>query len=85
MISWSDDAWDDYMYWHDQDQKKIIKKINKLIKDIERHPFEGLGKTEPLQYKISGKWSRRINLEHRLIYSVDKGNLYIYSCKDRYE
>ncbi len=85
MISWSDDAWDDYMYWHDQDQKKIIKKINKLIKDIERHPFEGLGKPEPLQYKISGKWSRRINLERRLIYSVDKGNLYIYSCKDRYE
>lgn len=85
MISWSDDAWDDYMYWHDQDQKKIIKKVNKLIKDIERHPFEGLGKPEPLQYKISGKWSRRINLEHRLIYSVDKGNLYIYSCKDRYE
>ena len=85
MISWSDDAWDDYMYWHDQDQKKIFKKINKLIKDIERHPFEGLGKPEPLQYKISGKWSRRINLEHRLIYSVDKGNLYIYSCKDRYE
>lgn len=85
MISWSDDAWDDYMYWHDQDQKKIIKKINKLIKDIERHPFEGLGKPEPLQYKISGKWSRQINLEHRLIYSVDKGNLYIYSCKDRYE
>lgn len=85
MISWSDDAWDDYMYWHDQDQKKIIKKINKLIKDIERHSFEGLGKPEPLQYKISGKWSRRINLEHRLIYSVDKGNLYIYSCKDRYE
>lgn len=85
MISWSDDAWDDYMYWHDQDQKKIIKKINKLIKDIERHLFEGLGKPEPLQYKISGKWSRRINLEHRLIYSVDKGNLYIYSCKDRYE
>ena len=85
MISWSDDAWDDYMYWHDQDQKKIIKKINKLIKDIERHPFEGLGKPEPLQYKISGPWSRRLKLEHRLIYSVDKRNLYIYSCKDRYE
>lgn len=83
--SWSDDAWADYLYWQDQGQKKIVKKINKIIKDIDRHPFEGLGKPEPLQYNLSGKWSRRINQEDRIIYTVDENTIYIYSCKDHYK
>ena len=82
--SWSDDAWNDYMFWQNRGQKKVVKKINKLIKDIDRHPFDRLGKPEPLQYNLSGKWSRRINLEHRLIYMVDKDTIYIFSCKDHY-
>lgn len=65
---WSDDAWNDYMFWYNQGQKRMVKKINQLIKDIDRHPFEGQGKPEPLKYNLSGKWSRRINMEHRLLH-----------------
>lgn len=83
--NWSDDAWDDYLYWQNNGQKKIVKKINKLLKDIDRHPFDGIGKPEPLQFNLSGKWSRRINLEDRLIYRVVDDEIYIYSCKDHYE
>ncbi|MCD7118291.1 Txe/YoeB family addiction module toxin [Limosilactobacillus albertensis] len=72
------------MYWQNQGQKEIVKKINKIIKDIDRHPFEGLGKPEPSQYNLSGKWSRRLNQEDSIIYMVDKGTIYIYSCKDHY-
>lgn len=82
--AWSDDAWNDYMYWHNTGQKKIIKKINKLIKNIDRHPFEGEGKPEPLQFNLSGMWSRRINLEDRLVYRIEDDTIYIYSCKDHY-
>lgn len=82
--SWSDDAWNDYLYWQSQGQKKIVKRINKIIKDIDRHPFEGLGKPELLQYNLLGKWSRRINQEERIIYIADKDTIYIYSCKDHY-
>lgn len=83
--AWSDDAWDDYLYWQRQGQKKIVKKINKIIKDIDRHPFEGLGKPEPLQYNLSEKWSRRINQEDRIVYTVDDETIYIYSCRDHYK
>lgn len=82
--AWSDDAWDDYLYWHEQGNKGNIKKINKLIKDIDRSPFAGLGKPEPLKHDLSGKWSRRITDEHRLIYKVENETIFIYSAKDHY-
>ena len=82
--AWSDDAWDDYIYWYRQGDKAAIKKINRLIKEIDRSPFSGIGKPEPLKHDLSGKWSRRITDEHRLIYRVDQDTLYIYSCKDHY-
>ena len=77
---WSDIAWDEYLYWQMMD-KKTVKKINALIKDIERNGLsEGIGKPEPLKYRKA--WSRRIDLEHRLIYNQDEnGNLLIISCK----
>ncbi len=82
--TWSDEAWDGYMYWYDQGNNKMIKRINKLIKDIERHPFNGLGKPEPLKYELAGKWSRRITAEHRLVYVVQDNQLFIYSVIDHY-
>ena len=83
--AWSDDAWNDYIYWHEQGNKYNVKKINKLIKDIDRDPFTGIGKPEPLKYDLSGKWSRRITDEHRLIYSVINETIYLYSAKDHYK
>ena len=80
----SDDAWNDYMYWYNKGNKATIKKINRLIKEIDRTPFTGIGKPEPLKHDLSGKWSRRITDEHRLIYSVDETTIYFYSCKDHY-
>ncbi len=82
--AWSDDAWNDYLYWYEQGNKSNIKKINKLIKDIDRSPFNGLGKPEPLKHDLSGKWSRRITDEHRLIYRVENETIFIYSAKDNY-
>lgn len=82
--AWSDEAWEDYMYWHNQGDKATVKKINRLIKDIDRSPFEGIGKPEPLKFDLSGKWSRRINSEDRLIYRVENDTIFIYSAKDHY-
>ncbi|MEO1768927.1 Txe/YoeB family addiction module toxin [Candidatus Enterococcus ferrettii] len=82
--AWTDDAWKDYMYWYNQGDKATIKKINMLIKDIDRTPFEGIGKPEPLKFDLSGKWSRRINCEDRLIYRVEDDTIFIYSAKDHY-
>jgi toxin YoeB len=81
---WSDRAWDDYLYWQTAD-KKIAKKINELVKSIEREGVsEGLGKPEPLKQRKA--WSRRIDQEHRLIYNIDEnGYLWIISCKGHYE
>ncbi len=79
----SDDAWDDYLYWESQD-KKTLKRINGLIRDIERDPFSGLGKPEPLRFGLSGCWSRRIDAANRLIYSIEEGRINILSCKDHY-
>jgi toxin YoeB len=81
---WSDKSWDDYIYWQDQD-KKILKKINALLKDIERTPFAGLGKPEPLKENWSGWWSRRIDDANRIVYRVEKGNLEIAQCRKHYE
>ncbi|WP_125571193.1 Txe/YoeB family addiction module toxin [Lacticaseibacillus songhuajiangensis] len=82
--NWTDAAWADYMYWHDQNDKRIIKQINRLLRDIERHPFEGIGKPEPLRHELQGKWSRRITQEHRIIYEVAGDTLYIISCRNHY-
>jgi len=83
IISFQDDAWEDYLYWQQTD-KKILKRINTLIKDIMRHPFEGIGKPEPLKHDLSGYWSRRIDQEHRLVYKSDKNNIIVISCRYHY-
>jgi len=83
ILSFSDDAWDDYLYWQQQD-KKILKKINRLIKEIERNPFDGIGEPEPLKYNWSGYWSRRITIEHRLVYKVLDEQILIAQCRYHY-
>lgn len=84
MISWTDDAWDDYVYWQTQD-KKTLRRINALIKDCQRSPFEGIGKPEPLKYNLSGYWSRRIDDTNRLVYRFDDDGLIIISCRYHYD
>ena len=81
-LSWTDDGWNDYMYWQDQGNRKKIKRINRLIKDMKRHPFEGLGKPEGLKNSLSGFWSRRIDAKDRIIYLYTNKDIIIYSCKD---
>ncbi|WP_316788818.1 Txe/YoeB family addiction module toxin [Pedobacter frigoris] len=76
-------AWEDYLYWQQTD-KSILKKINTLIKEIERTPYEGQGKPEMLKHSLSGWWSRRINLEHRLVYRVDDQSIVILQCRYHY-
>ena len=66
-LLWSDEAWEDYLYWQQHDQK-VLQAVNGLIKDIRRDPFKGLGKPEPLKHNLAGWWSRRITREHRLVY-----------------
>jgi len=80
ILSFADDAWDDYLYWQKHD-KKILNKINRLIKEIAREPFEGIGDPEPLKYNWSGYWSRRITIEHRLVYKVMDDYLMIAQCR----
>ncbi len=82
-LIFSDESWDDYLYWQDTD-KKILKRINLLIKDIKRNPFSGIGKPEPLKYDLQGCWSRRIDNEHRLVYEIVKNELRIVSCRYHY-
>lgn len=77
-------AWDNYLYWQEMGKDKL-KKINELIKECMRHPFEGKGKPEPLRGNFSGLWSRRIDEEHRLIYRYDDGVLTIISCRYHYQ
>ena len=79
---WTDEAWDDYLYWQTQD-KKTLKRINALIKDIERNGFTGIGKPEPLKFQ-SG-WSRRIDDKNRLVYDIVDGKMWIVSCRGHYE
>lgn len=79
----SDISWEHYLYWQAND-KKVLKKINELIKDVDRNGNDGFGKPEPLKHEFRGLWSRRITDEHRLIYSLDNENIYIYSCRGHY-
>ena len=72
------------MFWQAED-KKILKKINALIKDIQSNPYSGIGKPEPLKYDLAGLWSRRIDHEHRLVYQVNENELLIYSCRYHYD
>ncbi|OGU15175.1 MAG: toxin YoeB [Ignavibacteria bacterium GWB2_35_12] len=83
-IVFSENAWEDYISWLSED-RKILKKINELIRDIQRHPFEGLGKPEPLKFDLAGFWSRRIDREHRLVYQATKNELLIYACRYHYD
>ncbi len=82
-ITFSKSAWDDYMFWVNSNQKKL-KKINALIEEINRTPFKGSGKPEPLKFKLAGFWSRKIDKEHRLVYSVKSNEIIIISCKGHY-
>jgi toxin YoeB len=83
LLSWTDDAWSDYLYWQTQD-KKTLKRINKLITDVQRSPFEGIGKPEPLKENLTGLWSRRIDDTNRLVYVVDDKAITVISCRYHY-
>lgn len=82
-LTWTDLAWESYLYWQTYD-KAMLKKINALIKDVQRTPFQGIGKPEPLKFDLAGKWSRRINGEHRLVYEVKDNELIIFQCQYHY-
>ena len=83
-IIFSKNAWEDYVSWQKND-KKILKRNNMLIKDMQRNPFHGIGNPEPLKYDLSGFWSRCINREHRLVYQVFDDEILIYSCRYHYD
>jgi toxin YoeB len=82
-ISFHQNAWEDYLYWQKTD-KKIFKRINELIKATIRDPYKGIGKPEALKFALKGKWSRRINQEHRLVYEIRSDTLYILMCRYHY-
>jgi toxin YoeB len=82
-LIWSTDAWEDYLFWQTQD-KKILERINTLIKAIQREPFKGIGDPEPLKYHWTGYWSRRITREHRLVYKIQTDELWIAQCRYHY-
>ena len=81
--AWQDDAWEDYLYWQTQD-KKTLKKINILLKDIDRNGYEGIGKPEPLVGDFSGYWSRRIDSKNRIVYKIEKNQIIIVQCGSHY-
>ncbi|QDG35189.1 Txe/YoeB family addiction module toxin [Alteromonas mediterranea] len=83
LLSWTDEAWNTYVYWQTQD-KKTLKRINKLIFDVKRSPFDGIGKPEPLKENLSGFWSRRIDDTNRLVYTVDDTAITVISCRYHY-
>lgn len=80
---WTENAWQDYIYWQTED-RKTLKKINKLIEDVSRNGNNGIGKPEPLVGELSGFWSRRIDETNRLVYKIDSQNIYILSCRYHY-
>ncbi|MGM7318192.1 Txe/YoeB family addiction module toxin [Idiomarina sp. ST10R2A5] len=83
LLSWTDAAWKDYLYWQTQD-KKTLKRINRLVADAKRSPFDGIGKPEPLKENLSGFWSRRIDDTNRLVYAADDSAITIVSCRYHY-
>jgi toxin YoeB len=83
ILSWTREGWADYLYWQDQD-KKTLKRVNRLIKDCQRQPFEGIGKPEPLKETLSGFWSRRIDDTNRLVYVGDDNQLTVISSRYHY-
>ncbi len=83
MLLWDEEAWEDYLYWQTQD-KKTLKRINLIIKDIQRNHFTGIGKPEPLKGNLAGYWSRRIDDKNRLVYIVKNGDIIISSCLGHY-
>lgn len=83
-IVFSEKAWQDYIYWQMQD-KKTVRRINSLLKDIQSNYYEGIGKPEPLKYNLSGFWSRRIDDTNRLVYRILDNNIEILQCKGHYE
>jgi toxin YoeB len=82
-LIFAENAWEDYLYWQKTD-KKLLKRINLLIREITRDPFEGIGKPEPLKHALSGYWSRRINDEHRVVYKIDHDSLLILQLRFHY-
>jgi toxin YoeB len=82
-LAWTDEAWGDYLYWQQQD-RKTLKRINRLIEDLKRKPFEGIGKPEPLRENLAGFWSRRIDETNRLVYAVDDDLVTVISCRYHY-
>ncbi|KFJ01950.1 Txe/YoeB family addiction module toxin [Bifidobacterium thermacidophilum] len=83
MLRWTDGAWEDYLHWQSQD-RRTLKRINALIRDAQRSPFEGIGKPEPLKSGLESVWDRRIDSANRLIYMVTEGDLCILSARDHY-
>ncbi len=84
ILAWTKESWSDYLYWQTQD-KKTLKRINKLISDTQRSHYMGIGKPEPLKENLAGFWSRRIDESNRLVYAVDKNQLTIISCRYHYQ
>ena len=82
-LLWTDLAWDDYLFWQKSD-KVMLKRINEFIKIIKRTSYEGIGKPEPLKFELTGKWSRRINDVHRIVYEINNARLVIYQCRYHY-
>lgn len=82
-LIFSDNAWEDYLYWQETD-RKILRRINSLINEIKRSPFEGIGKPEPLKHALSGCWSRRINEEHRIVYKLSDDALHLVQLRHHY-
>ena len=83
-LLWDERAWSDYLSWQDSD-KKTLRKVNALLKDIQRSPYDGIGKPEPLKENLSGWWSRRIDSANRIVYREKDGVIVIASCKGHYD
>ena len=82
-LTFSDEAWEDYLYWQDTD-RSMLRRINHLIKDVRRSPYEGIGKPEPLKHQLTGWWSRRIDGEHRFLYRVSEQAIEISNLRNHY-
>lgn len=83
-LTWLPKGWDDYLHWQEND-RKMLRRVNEVIRDTLRDPFDGVGKPEPLRHHLKGWWSRRITQEHRLVYKVEDGSLLIMQCRFHYD